>query len=93
MSTSGTKNKTFQRANELVVTQPLACKCCCGALRSQRDRLNLVVMQCFISRRLDYALPLGPNNTGREIVDDTAQLFVILTQFKRKSRQTNLTIH
>ena len=86
MSTSGTENKTFQRANELVVSQPPACKCCCGALRSRRDRLNLVVMQCFISRRLDHALQLCSNNTGREIVDDTAQHFFILTQFKHKSR-------
>lgn len=45
MSPSRRKNKTCERVNELRLSQPLACNWCCGAVRVQFNRVNLLYLQ------------------------------------------------
>ena len=72
-SPSRTKNKTCQRANELIMSQRLACSLCCKASR-------------FISSHLAYVPRKGLKISGRESeAHDTAQLSHTLIQFTCKS--------
>ena len=68
MSPSRMKNKTCQRADELLVSQRPTCNRWCGALRAHLDRFIWwpSTQSCFISGRLDYVLLLDPDIRGRE---------------------------
>ena len=72
-SPSRTKNKTCQRANELIMSQRLACSLCCKASH-------------FISSHLAFVPRKGLKISGRESeAHDKAQLSHTLIQFTCKS--------